>query len=86
MELWTLKHKKTKNIIKINKITLDELYPVQWFFIENNNSPYWFVDSFEKVQKVLTDNINPIEHINYETPTCEYIDLNNYEITKFKNE
>lgn len=86
MELWTLIHKKTTEIIRCDTLSNDVEFGNLYYFTDYEYSPYWFVNSEEKAKLAHVKWTHDQFAVNFERPLPEKINVDDYEIKKFKNE
>jgi len=83
MEAYTFIHKETKKVISIDYFTGYNIDFDQIYYLCDYGIP-WFVFLKEEIDYVLEhrDFMHPVNN-NYNSPSTEYINLDNYEIKKF---
>ena len=77
MELWTFINKNNGEIIRCDLLACDPEFGNLYYFVENDYSPYWFVNSEEKINIANTDFVHP-QYNSYELPDAERVNLKNY--------
>ena len=83
MELWSFINKETKNIIRFSLIyTTDEDFGIEYFFVENDSFPMWFVESEMDAINAFQEFVHPQYRMYYKTPSTNRININDYEIKK----
>jgi len=87
MEMWTFINKKTNDIIRCDILSSDIEFGNLYYFISNEYSPYWFVDSEEKAKLAYFKGYVHEQYCNnFERPITNRIVLDDYKIVKFINE
>ena len=81
MEMWSLIHKETKELIRFNKYNTYDDQGVRYYFTTNEHTPFLFVNNELIAKESL------LNHQNYdyyfESPSTKKININDYEILKF---
>jgi hypothetical protein len=84
MELWTFINKKTKQLIRCDILDNDPEFGNLYYFLEDEYSPHWFVDSEEKVKLAYNNGfIHPEFCNNFQRPDTQKVNLDDYDIIKF---
>jgi len=83
MEAWTFIHKKSKEIIKFDIRSGCIEFGKQYYFTDFEYSPIWFVNSEEEAKGAYLDFVHPQYSMNYNRPSTDKININDYEICKF---
>jgi hypothetical protein len=87
MEVWTFINKISKEIIRFDVIyTDDQDFGTEYFFTTGKYSPIWFVHTEEEAKIAFKDFVHPQFSMFFETPSTEKININDFEIVKFKME
>ena len=89
MELYTLINKETNQLIRFNKIDIDDDLGILYYFSEDEYLPIWITTNINDIDYLLSNNlvsIPPIYSINYNKPSNEYVNLKNYKPLTFKTE
>ncbi|MCK9416049.1 hypothetical protein M0Q97_05250 [Candidatus Dojkabacteria bacterium] len=84
MEVWSLINSKNE-LIRCDILSSDIEFGNLYYFVNNDYSPFWFVDSEKKVTKALFKGDVEMQHCNnYTRPKTERVDIEDYKIIKFK--
>lgn len=85
MKLWTYINKKTDQILRCDILDSDPEFGNLYYFVENDYSPFWFVESEEEVITANMKFVHP-EFNSYKRPITERVNLDEYKIVKFNLE
>lgn len=83
MEVWTFMHKVSGDLIRFNKLDIDDDLGIVYYFSDDIYLPIWVTFDFTKIEylsKVIS--VSPYESTKYETPSNEYVNLADYRIIK----
>jgi hypothetical protein len=72
MELWTYINKKTNLIIRCDILDSDPEFGNLYYFVENDYSPYWFVETEDDAILANMKFVHP-EFNSYKRPVAESI-------------
>ena len=86
MEVWTFLNKKTGKIIRYDKIMTDDCFDTEYFFIDDEYAPIWFVETKEEAEEAYKKFIHPQYSQFYKQPSTNKINIDDFEICKFKLE
>jgi hypothetical protein len=81
MEMWSLIHKETKELIRFNKYNTYDDQGVRYYFTTNEHTPFWFVNNELIAKEALLNHQNDDSY--FETPCTKKINIIDYEIIKF---
>ena len=86
MFLYTFVNKETGDFIRYDKVeTGCSEFGTQYYFIQNELYPIWFVDNEDSINFLLSnDFIHPLFSQIYKTPDFGKISLKDYEIKKIE--
>lgn len=85
MEMWSLLNIKTNQLIRFNVVyTNDSEFGNKYYFTDSEFFPCWFINSEESAKKALKKFVHPFDSCVHETPSTDYIKIEEYEIIKFK--
>lgn len=85
MEVWTFIHKLNKNLIRFNKLDIDDDLGIIYYFSDDPYLPIWVTDNYENVEYLLNSiSVSPIKSTQYHTPSNEYVNLKDYEILSLR--
>jgi len=82
MEVWTFIHKNTNEIIRFDILEYDEEFGDLYYFINNDYSPIWFVNTEEESKLAYQEFIHPLYN-SYNRPSTDKINIYDYKISKF---
>ena len=84
MEVWTLINKKSREIIRCDKIVTDDpCFGTEYFFTTETYAPLWFVSTEEQALKAYQKFTHPQFRMFYTQPSTDDILVEDYEIKKF---
>jgi len=81
MEIWSLIHKETKELIRFNKYNTYDDQGIRYYFTTNEFTPFWFVSTELIAKGALSLHQN--DDSDYKTPCTKMINISDYEIIKF---
>ena len=84
MEVWTLINKETNKIIRFNTRSGDIEFGIEYYFIEDEYYPLWFIDTEEAVKLAYSDWVHPQFSMHPKQPATDRININDYKICKFE--
>lgn len=83
MEVWSLINSRNE-LIRCDILSSDIEFGNLYYFMNNNYSPIWFVDSKEKAILALSKSDIEMQYCNnYTRPKTERVDIEDYRIIKF---
>ncbi len=82
MEVYSFIHKETKEIIRFNKIYVDDEICIQHYFSDDKDYAIWFNENKNDLERI-TKGISEWESFDYRYPCTDRIKIKDYEICKF---
>lgn len=83
MDLWIFTKKDSNEILRFDKIDIDDDLGTQYFFRDADYLPIWISTNLDEVNYVHNSvSIPPIESMFYNKPSTEYVNIKDYIITK----
>ena len=86
MELWSFINKTNKQLIRFSVAEMnDDEFGHKYFFTDNEYAPVWVVTTEEYVKNAYKKFVHPYNCMDPETPSTDYINIEDYEIIKFQS-
>jgi hypothetical protein len=77
-------HKVSGELIRFNKLDIDDDLGIVYYFSSDTYLPIWVTSDKSKIEYLSqVISVSPYESIRYDTPSNEYVNLNDYCIIKF---
>jgi len=84
MEVWTFINKETNKIVRFNTRAGDIEFGTEYYFIEDEYYPLWFIDTEDAAKLAFSACVHPQFSMHPRQPATDRIHIEDYAICKFE--